>query len=191
MAEAAVADLDRPRSRPFTLGDAMILIVALALALAIARPGIAMIANALRTVPHSQFRTLAGAVQLGRVLNIVLLNFLFFLLPAFLILRLKHPRPPWRSMLGQPGFAGCAAVVAVVVVALPLSLLAPSGPGQLFVESAAQVLLPGAVPLAWVWMIAKSRWNPEPSWIDRMGRILGVLWMVSLPALVILNYLPY
>ena len=191
MADAVGTDINRPTSRPFTLGDSMILIVALALGLAIARPGIGMTANAFRTVPQSHFRTLAGAVQVGRVLNIVMLTFLFFLLPAFLILRLKRPRPPFRLMMGQPGFAGCAAVVALVVIAVPLSLLAPSGLGQLFIESAAKVLLPAAVPLAWVYLIATRRWDPEPSWIDRMGRVLGALWMVSLPGLLVLSWLPY
>jgi hypothetical protein len=191
MAHAAVTDINRPTFRPFTLGDAMILIVALALGLAIARTSIGRIANAFLTIAQSHFRTLAGAVQLGRALDIVLINFLFFLLPAFLILRLKRPRPHLRVMMGQPGFVGCAAVVAVVVVAVPLFLLAPSGLGQLFIESAAQVVLPSAVPLAWVWLIARSRWNPEPSWIDRTGRIVGALWMVSLPALAVLNGLPY
>jgi len=127
MAEAAVTDIDRPKSRPFTLGDAMILIIALALGLAIARPGIILIAEAMRTVSHKQFRSLAGAVSLGRFLNIVLLNFLFFLLPAFLILRLKRPRPPMRSMIGQPGFAACAAPVAFFLASLPLALLPTPG----------------------------------------------------------------
>jgi hypothetical protein len=191
MVDAAVTDINRPTYRPFTLGDSMILIAALALGLAIARPAMAMIVDSIHTVAQSHFRTLAGAVQLGRVLIVVLVNFLMFLLPAFLIVRLKRPRPALRLMMDQPGFAGCAAVAAVVLVAIPLSLLAPSGAGQLFIESAAQILLPGAVPLAWVWMIARSRWNPEPNWIDRLGRILGVLWMVSLPALVVLNLLPF
>ena len=191
MAEAAVTDIGRPRSRPFALGDAMILIVALALGLALAGPGIVIIADAIRTVPHKHFRTLAGAVPLGRFLNIVVLNFLFFLLPAFLILRLKRPRPPLRSLIRQPGFAACAAPVAFFLVSLPLALLAPSGLAGQVIEIAGQVLLAAAVPLAWVSLIATRRWDPEPSWIDRLGRILGALWMFSLPAHLVLIRLPY
>jgi hypothetical protein len=190
MAAPAVTGIDRPMSRPFGLADVMIVIIALALGLAIARPALVLIADAVRSDPLWRFRTLDGAVSLGRMLNNVLLNFLLFLLPACLILRLKRPRPPLRSMISQPGFAACAAPLAVLVF-LPLSLLAPSGLGQQIIEIAAQVLVIAAVPLAWVFLIATRRWDPEPSWIDRLGRILGALWMVCVPAHFVLIHLPY
>jgi hypothetical protein len=125
MAEATAPVIDRPRFRPFGLGDAMILIVALALGLALAGPGTIVIADAIRSVPRNHLRTSTGAVQLGRFLNVIVLNFLFFLILACVILRLRRPRPPLRSMIGQPGFAACAAPVALWLFALPLSLLAP------------------------------------------------------------------
>src|SRR3954453_1169874 len=153
MAEAAVTDMDRPRSRPFGLGDAMILIVALALSLALAGPGIIIIADAIRTVPRNHFRTWAGAVQFGRFLNIVVLNFLFFLIPACLILRLKRPRPPLRALIHQPGFAACAAPVVFVLASLPLALFVPSGRAGQVVEVGGQVLSAAAAPLAWLFLI--------------------------------------
>ena len=191
MAAAVITDVDRTKFRPFTLGDAMILIIALALGMAIARPGIVLIAEAVRTIPLEQFQTLAGAVSLGRFLNIVLLTYLFFLLPAFVILRLKRPRAPLRSMIGQPGFAACAAPVACFLAFLPLELLFPSGFARQVMEITAQVFIASAVPLAWVSLIATRRWFPEPSWIDRSGRVLGALWMISVPAHMILMRLPY
>jgi hypothetical protein len=45
------------------------------------------------------------------------------------------------------------------------------------------VLLTAGAPLAWVCLIATRRWNPEPTWIDRFGRILGALWMVCAPVI--------
>jgi hypothetical protein len=191
MAEAAVTDIARPKPRPFTLGDAMILIIALALGLALARPDIRSIAHGTYSVPHSAIRTQTGVVQLGGLYNLVVLSFLFFLLPAFLILRLKRPRPRLRSTMGQPGFAACAAPFAVYVGALLLSALAPSGAGQRVFEIAVQVLLAAAVPLAWVSLIATRRWDPEPSWIDRLGRSLGALWMVSVATQLVLYQIPY
>jgi hypothetical protein len=80
MAEAAVTDANRPMYRPFTLGDAMILIIALALGLAIARPAIALIVDAVRSDPRWRFQTFARAVALGRMLNIIMLNFLLFMI---------------------------------------------------------------------------------------------------------------
>jgi hypothetical protein len=191
MANAAVTDIERPKYRPFSLADAMILIIALALGLAIARPAIILIADAVRSDPRWRFRTIAGAVSLGRMLNIVLFNFLFFLLPAVLIVRLKRPRAPLRSLIHQPGFAACAAPIGFFLVALPLFLLNASGLRQHAIEIAGQILLPAAGPLAWVCLIATRRWAAEPSWIDRLGRIVGALWMVSIPAHLVLIRLPY
>ena len=169
----------------------MILIVALALGLALAGPAFVIIADAIRSAPRNHFRTLAGAVQLGRILNIIVLNFLFFLIPACLILRLRRPRPPLRMVIRQPGFAACAAPVAVVLAALPLAFVTPSELAGQVIEIGGQALAVAAVPLAWLSLIATRRWNPEPSWIDRLGRVLGVLWMVSLPAHLVLIRLPY
>jgi hypothetical protein len=191
MAVLALTDDDQPRSRRFGLGDAMILIVALALGLALAGPAFMIIADGIRSAPRNHFRTLAGAVQLGRFLNIIVLNFLFFFIPACLILRLRRPRPPLRTLIHQPGFAACAAPVAVVLAYLPLALFAPSGLAGQVTEIGVQALPVAAVPLAWLSLIATRRWDPEPSWIDRLGRILGVLWTVSLPAHLVLIRLPY
>ncbi len=191
MADAAVTEIGRSRCRPFGLGDAMILIVALALGLALAGPGIIVVADGIRTIPLKQFRTLAGAVSLGRFLNVIVLNFLFFLIPACLILRIRRPRPTLRALIRQPGFAACAAPVAFVLVSLPLAFFAPSGLAGQVIEIGGQVLAALAAPLAWVVLIAARRWNPEPSWVDRLGRILGALWMFSLPAHLVLIRLPY
>jgi hypothetical protein len=125
------------------------------------------------------------------MLNIVLLNFLFFLIPAFLIVRLRRPRAALRSMICQPGFAACAAPVVVVLASMPLSLFPLSGSAGEAVELGFQVLLVTAAPLAWVYLIATRRWNPEPGWIDRLGRILGVLGMISVPAHLVLIRLSY
>ncbi len=191
MAEAAVTEIGRPRCRPFGLGDAMILIAALALGLALAGPGIIIIADSIRTTPPKQFRTLAGAVSLGRFLNVIVLNFLFFLMPAFLILRFRRPRPKLRALICQPGFAACAAPVALLLVASPLALFAPTGLAGEVIENGGQILSVLAAPLAWVSLIATRRWGPEPGWIDRLGRIVGVLWMFCLPAHLVLIRIPY
>ena len=74
----------------------MILMLAVSLGLGLARPGIVFLWNYVRSVPLNQFRTLVVALAILRTLNTLLLNFLFFLLPAFLILRLKRPRAPLR-----------------------------------------------------------------------------------------------
>jgi len=191
MSAAAVTEIDPFSSRTFSLGDAMILILALALGLGLARPYIILFANYIHTAPNKYFQTLDGTVSLGGSLNLIMLYFLYFLLPAFLILRLRRPRPPMHSLVRQPGFAACAAPVACYLAALPWSLLNPFVPAGEVIELAGQMLVAAATPLAWFFLAVTRRWAAEPSWIDRLGRILGALWMVSLPAHLVLILLRY
>jgi hypothetical protein len=125
------------------------------------------------------------------MLNIVLLNFLFFLIPAFLIVRLRRPRAALRSIISQPGFAACATPVIVVLAGTALSLLPLSGLSGQAIEIMGQIALVVAPPLTWVFLIATRRWKPEPSWIDRLGRVLGVLGMICTPTHLVLIRLPY
>jgi hypothetical protein len=38
-----------------------------------------------------------------------------------------------------------------------------------------------AVAAAWIVQATGGRWRSEPSWIDRMGRILGIYWIATIP----------
>ena len=69
-------------------------------------------------------------------------------------------------MIGQPGFAACAAPVACFLAFLPLELLFPSGFARQVMEITAQVFIASAVPLAWVSLIATRRWFPRAE-LDR------------------------
>jgi hypothetical protein len=183
MQQPLAADADERQRRPFTLGDAMILIIALALGLAVGRPVIILLALKIRSLPPNYFRSLGAALALARTLNTMVLCFLYFLLPAFVILRLKRPRAPLRSVIRQPGFVACAAPCAVFLASLPLALLGASGLAGRIIETSIRVLLVAAAPVVWVSLIATRRWYPEPSCIDRFGRFLGALWMVSVPVI--------
>jgi hypothetical protein len=74
---------------------------------------------------------------------------------------------------------------------MPLVLLPLSGLAGQVIEIGAQVLLVVAAPLAWVLLVATRKWNPEPGWIDRLGRILGTLGMLCTPAHFVLIHLPF
>ena len=191
MQDTPAVGIDPARIRPFGLADAMIFVIAVGLGLAVARPAIALIFDAIASDWRWRFTTLGGAVSLGRMLNIVLLNFLFFLLPAFLIVRLRRPRPSLYAIAGQPGFIGCATPIAIILALMPLPLLSPSEQAEHVIEITGQVLLVIAAPLAWAFLIATRRWNPQPTWIDRLGRILAVLGIWCTPAHLILIRLPY
>jgi hypothetical protein len=38
-----------------------------------------------------------------------------------------------------------------------------------------------AVASSWLLLLVSGRWRPEPSWIDRSGRVLGWIWIAILP----------
>ena len=188
MAETAVNDLDKPKPGPFILSDAMILIIALALGFAEARPFVGESISLL--VWKNHLWTWGRIVFLGGALTFLVKNFLFYLMSASLIIRLKRPHPPWRSMVCQPGFAACAAPVSFYFTTLPLALLVPlplRAAGCVMIGC--QFLLVAAAPLALVYLIATRRWEPEPSWIDRLGCVLAALWMVSALAFFVLMLL--
>ncbi len=53
---------------------------------------------------------------------------------------------------------------------------------ELFIEiPASSVIVPATVVLVWVMLAVTRKWQAEPSWIDRAGRLLGVLWIATIP----------
>jgi hypothetical protein len=67
VAEATMIDAGGLRPRPFTLGDAMIFVIALALGLAVVRPAISLIVDAVCSDHGWRFGTIGPvATRLGR-----------------------------------------------------------------------------------------------------------------------------
>ncbi len=172
-----------PRCRRFTLGDGMILIVAFALWLALARSGLVMLFDAARKIPIARLLTwedwqvyLFGTPAWGAAFltfgNALLLGSFTFLHPAFVILRLRRPRPPLRALIRQPGFAGCAAPMVVLLALMVISPVIYFGNIGLW----AGVL---ATPLTWILLTVTRSWAPEPGWIDRLGWNIAILWVIS------------
>jgi hypothetical protein len=117
---------------------------------------------------------------------------------GLLLLRLRSPRPRMRRIARQPGFATeCAVLAALAVTVGELAgwMIAGSGlrffliltvrgqglrevldNGLRFDETIQQVA--AAVVSVWGVMFLGRVLRPEKSWIDRLGRVLGVLWIV-------------
>jgi hypothetical protein len=106
---------------------------------------------------------------------------------AVALLRVRGSCPRFRA----PGVAACAAV-AVLSLCLLLfySHNFVSNAGRIgllnimFSEvTLAYILRPGpfAAAVAAIWGIMRidGRWRPEPSWIDRLGRMLGFFWLAA------------
>jgi hypothetical protein len=122
-----------------------------------------------------------GASPTGQLLTVsedvslLLFPLLFSWSFAVLLLRLLPPRPPPRLLARQPGFWACVAAVATVVVAH-------------WIEAAMRrpcvlpVAIPGSVAIAWLALAVCRRWAAEKSWLDRLGRAIGLAWLaLSLP----------
>ncbi len=180
--------LDAERCRRFTLGDAMILVAAVAVGLAISRFGIEFMWRDLSRIQVPRLDTwmawknfLFGPNQLAinatRFANLIVLNNLVWLVLAVVLIRLRRPRPPLRALWRQPGFAACASPVVGFAVCLLASLVIPESP------VASKVFGGGLVavgPLSWLILRGTRTWRAEPGWIDRLGRVIGLLLMASL-----------
>jgi hypothetical protein len=103
---------------------------------------------------------------------------------AIFFIRLRRPRPPIARIARQPGFqmgvAVCLAVVEGVIArrilewrhATPqmMPLSARLTIGSLYVVGP-------LIATLWATLALSGCWRPEQSWIDRLGRLLGWLWL--------------
>jgi hypothetical protein len=106
---------------------------------------------------------------------------------AILGLRLLPPRPPIREVVLQPGAAACMSVTFMLSVRgidyLARTALAFAGRvtqwPYIFIDVIAGTQAPAGYAIASVWgLLALSRqWRSEPTWTDRGGRAIGLLWL--------------
>jgi hypothetical protein len=107
---------------------------------------------------------------------------------------LRKPRSAFPAMLTRPGTVACALatfafsfevflilIVRVVSVTVPgwrghYGLASPFPVSYLLAWKQPEAGL--AVTGAWLIMVIGRSWQPEPSWLDRAGTALGVIWIV-------------
>jgi hypothetical protein len=91
--------------------------------------------------------------------------------PVFLLMRLRRPRPSFRTLLKQPGaVAGIAVALGLIWVTGWLHYLFF---GRINSGTVNAIAVGGTVALAWACLALSRKWEAESSWIDRMGRLLG------------------
>lgn len=168
-----------PRCRRLTLGDAMILVAASGLSLALLRVVLPGTPEIFREVTLTQlvgtspwrypFRRTDVAVALLLKVLAILFCFVSCGAPAYLFVRLRPSSLPLRERFLQPGVVACAAMLAGHGL-LEYRVVMPPGWPRL----AAELTADAAIPLAWALLAWAGRWRPEPGWIERLGRLLGV-----------------
>jgi hypothetical protein len=172
--------------RRFMLLDGMVLVAATAVGYAVVH------AFATQVLQEDLLSLLRGVVEDGRpgslaaILMVCTVPVLAAWTLALIPLRLLKPRPRFRRLARQPGlvaaisFATAIAFLATLLLTIRILL----GEGEWW-NSLGMIFMilptaPGvAVLVSWATLIVSGRWQAEPSWIDRLGRVFGVLWIVQ------------
>jgi tRNA A-37 threonylcarbamoyl transferase component Bud32 len=105
---------------------------------------------------------------------------------GLLALRSRRPWPNLREVATEPGMAACGMAALGMTVAGLLTFLVLTIPGNwhgapmLLLRLIPMTSYMSAVPVVatWGFLVASGRWRPEPTWIDRVGRVLGC-WLIS------------
>ncbi len=195
--------MPEPTPRKFTMADLMILIAGCAVGIA---------------ATQLLYKDTFGQIQeMGLDMWQLRLTFLLMsptptltsISVALLACRLRRPRPKLRRLFRQPGTVAitCVPLLFVLQGALLLASLGldlvikriwPPAPNP----SSFSVTIPGSlatlftvsgagtvIAACWLLLLAVGRWKPEPTWIDRSGRLLGVCWIAIDLATSILGHL--
>ncbi len=174
--------------RRFTLFDAIVSMAALGLAFALARTHLTYLWANLSAIPYPGPAGWGGIWAYLRTRtdvsgSIVMLSFtsleclLVSWTLAFIIMRLRKPHSPLRRLVRQPGMVACEVWLLGMVLGICISTFGAHPHLGLVVV----VLTACAIPVAWTVLALRGRWEAEPNWIDRLGRVLGVCWAVVIP----------
>ncbi len=133
--------------------------------------------------------------NLARLCTEVYIHFVPFLIAfsiALLLCRLLPPRPPLRRIAREPGFVATAAIACGALVFLPAIVrailrqyvLAEPGIDVLrYLPTVARTMnltSASSVLAAWVVLAVSGRWRSRCDWVDRLGRIFAVVWLLPL-----------
>jgi hypothetical protein len=106
---------------------------------------------------------------------------------AIVVARLIRPRPALWRVGRQPGFVACLAVGVFSLTRwcyeIPVWLHLRNKYNQInylvatFIVAPWPSLVCPAIIVAWLTLALCGSWSPEASWIDRLGRAMGVFWL--------------
>jgi len=131
---------------------------------------------------------LEEAVALGGFFFLLFAPFAAAWTIALALIQLAGRREPLRSLANRPGAAAifpagitCAFVSVILVLKYHINdFYNPHSPFSLELMFLLLPMLVGAsVSGSWMMLLIGRRWNAEPSWIDRLGRALGVFWVIA------------
>jgi hypothetical protein len=177
--------MGRENARPFTLLDALVLVMALALGMAQVKAYYSTYATGPAEMEYFTIGRLTYAAWAG-----TLTPLLFPIGPALVALRLVTLRRPARRLTREPGLVAALVTGVLGAAVFTERLLTGILPGPphtsplasrgILVEvmSSLSVLLGPAILSVWILQYLSGRWSPQANWIDRTGRALGIFWMI-------------
>ncbi len=183
MASETATDRTSAPRRRFTLLDAMILVAATAVGYA----GVRVTYHIMRVNPGEflQFASVGDFLNLTFVLSLLAMPVLASWTLTLIPLRLLAPRPRFRRLARQPGFAAAVAPTMAAMFLTPpiafgeiLSMNQSHWDPFLVIYPLVPASLGVSVVVAWSLLLLGRRWRAEPSWIDRLGRALGAIWIL-------------
>jgi hypothetical protein len=97
---------------------------------------------------------------------------------ALLVLRLRQPRPSRWRCFRQPGTAACVASIfsaslSVLRNVMDVNPYSIANPLAFYICGLDRI--GSSVVLVWLTLALAGAWRPAPDWIDRSGRVLGVI----------------
>jgi hypothetical protein len=196
-----------PRRRRLTLMDLTVMVAAAALALATFRFGVTRVFPG--WLDYSRWPGWIARPS-PRVVLYMLSDATAPIIPlagawtgSLLVLRMRPPRPSWRRVWRQPGMVAClAALLAMLWVGLAAGVMLGSPAlfpswrfdGLWFVQNLCVghvfPLVGLAVAATWSQLLLSRRWTRPADWLDRAGRVVGILWMVIGLAWTLRSYEP-
>ena len=131
-----------------------------------------------------------------QITKLVVASVLLYWTVALLILRFRQPRPPWRRLRRQAGFLACLAILFAVLNQFALGahvLFVPSANQRFHVRGfilglAATHLIAPAVVTAWVTLAVSGGWKPAADWVDSLGRLIGMTWLMLYGLSLVVEY---
>jgi hypothetical protein len=137
--------------------------------------------------------TLLG-FQVCYPLAVLAVPFLITWTIALIPVCLVGSRPRRRYLLSQPGIiAAFVSIVAILfsglqIIAFVLALPTESNYMPLLVARVPR-FASVAISSSWITLLIVRHWHADKNWADRLGRVLGVLWVMA--GFVVLAFAPF
>lgn len=182
-------DCDRPNgNRRFTLLDGMIVIAALAIGFGLNRYldlGFDWdFHSKIWMDPEFFFHSWMFPRFVGNIFKTLVMHALIATF-ATLVFRLRRPKPTSRRLVRQAGMSAILTVIVAWIASVPWLVLLfygspePTANALFEMNLSIVVVLSGfGIVIRWGMLLFSHRWLIEPSWIDRLGRLVGLAWVV-------------